>query len=60
MQLDEVPQSHSADNTPIGMLSDGPDWTFALLSEYEKEIDHGDIDEWSDAGKTWPYNGACQ
>jgi spore cortex formation protein SpoVR/YcgB (stage V sporulation) len=39
MQLDEVPQSHSADNTPIGMLSDGPDWTFALLSEYEKEID---------------------
>ena len=22
-----------------GMLSDGPDWTFSLLSQYEDEID---------------------
>ena len=24
---------------PEGMLSDGPDWTFSLLSQYEDEID---------------------
>ena len=33
MPLDEIKRSAS------GMLSDGPDWNFELLAEYEREID---------------------
>ena len=39
MPLDDVTPKPAPQETPEGMLSDGPDWTFDLLSQYEKEID---------------------